>query len=122
LNQYGQLFPLDEHAIVALHSLEPAVMRAQLDVALSEAGIGEERAHLDRVTAALEAPASRAEGDDARIQHLIKMFAVLNTCAINGRVPPDEAHDPINKDLALKARYFALRAHGATARPIQPRG
>jgi hypothetical protein len=120
LNQYGRLFPLDEQAIVALHRVDPAAMRAQLDVALTEAGIGEERAHLNRVKAALDAPASRAEGNDARIRHLINMFAVLNSCAINGGVAPDEAHDPINKNTALKTRYFALRASAATAQDAAP--
>jgi hypothetical protein len=43
---------------------------------------------------------------------LLKMFAVLNTCGRAGCVAPDEAHDPLNKDVALKERYRALRAAG----------
>jgi hypothetical protein len=41
------------------------------------------------------------------------MFAQLNAVGIAGKVEPDEAHDPLNKDRALKARNAQLRGSPA---------
>jgi len=46
---------------------------------------------------------------DERMIHLIDMFADLNECSIKAGPKIDEVHDPINRDLALQDRYFALR-------------
>ena len=53
------------------------------------------------------------DADDARTLHLARMFAVLNHCGVDGRIEPDEAHSPINKDQALRARYADARARYA---------
>jgi hypothetical protein len=37
------------------------------------------------------------------------MFRVLNDVGIASRIEPDEAHDPLNKDVRLKARHGELR-------------
>jgi hypothetical protein len=115
LKERDRLFPLDEQAIVALARLDPGVARQRLGAVLEEAALGEECAFLDRMKAALDGKIERPEGDDARIVHLVEMFAVLNACGIKGDVEPDEAHDPINKDKALKERYAAMRANAARA-------
>jgi hypothetical protein len=110
LKERGELFPLDEEAILALHRLDPGTIRERLGEALAKAGLGDELAVLDRAKAVMDGQVASPRGDDARLDHLTKMFAVLNTCGIKGAVQPDEAHDPINRDVALKARYAALRA------------
>jgi hypothetical protein len=110
LKERGTLFPLDEHAILALQRLEPGAIRERLGDALTAAGLGEECAFLDRMKAAVDGRIEHPTGDDARLAHLASMFAVLNACGIKGAVEPDEAHDPVNKDVALKERYATLRA------------
>jgi hypothetical protein len=113
LKERDKLFPLDEQAILALARLEAHVIRDRLGAALEGAGLAAECAFLDRAKAALDGGVDRPIGDDARIAHLVRMFAVLNSCGINGAVAPDEAHDPINQDKALRQRYAALRAGAA---------
>jgi hypothetical protein len=46
------------------------------------------------------------------MQRLRETFLVLNRRGRDGCVAPDEAHDPLNKDVALKERYRVLRAAG----------
>jgi hypothetical protein len=42
------------------------------------------------------------------------MFSRLNAIAIAGRIGPDEAPTPLNKNHALKSRYSTLRATAIT--------
>jgi hypothetical protein len=116
----GKLFPLDEQAILALQRLEPGAIRDRLGQALAEGGLADECRFLDRMKAILDGSVEHPKGDDARLDHLSKMFAVLNACGIKGGVEPDEAHDPINKDVTLKERYEALRASAARPHEAPP--
>lgn len=114
LRDQGRLFPLDEHEITALQECRPSEIRDSLAAALVQAGLPGEVAWLDRLIA-LHAGTRQPHGrDDARIAHLVRMFGVLNECGIAGAVIPDQAHDPSNKDSALKHRYTTLRADAAT--------
>lgn len=110
LRERDQLFPLDEHEITGLHGLERAQLRAQLVSTLRLAGLADEVPWVERLFALAAEERRAADRDDARIAHLVRMFGVLNTCGIAGSVQPDQAHDPVNKDAALKARYQRLRA------------
>jgi hypothetical protein len=38
------------------------------------------------------------------------MFRVLNDIGIAGDVEPDEAHDPLDKDVRPRSRHHELRA------------
>lgn len=109
LRERDQLFPLDEDAIVELQGLDRAELRTRLASALAEAGLGEEVPWVERLFKLVAEQGSPADGDDARIAHLIRMFAVLNACGIAGSVEPDQAHDPVNRDAVLKERYRQLR-------------
>ncbi|MCB9544836.1 MAG: hypothetical protein H6706_02965 [Myxococcales bacterium] len=109
LQRTDRLFPLDDAAITALLGAPAAEVAAALDGALAQAALEDERPPLRRLVELL-AGAAPAGPDDRRLAHLIAMFRVLNTCGIEGRVAPDEVHDPINQDRALAARYDALRA------------
>jgi hypothetical protein len=116
LKERGELFPLDEEAILALQRLDAGAIRQRLGEALTKASLPDELGLLDRAKAVMDGRVADLRGDDARLDHLVKMFAVLNSCGIKGAVVPDEAHDPINKDVALKQRYAALRAGASKSR------
>lgn len=88
LRDFDRLFPLDEHELVGLHQLDEPALLQRFKEALREAGLGEEVAVVDRM-AALRAGV-KAEGErDGRIQHLMRMFEVLNACGIKGDVQRD---------------------------------
>lgn len=113
LHERGELFPMDEHAIAGLQGLEQAQVRDRLAAALHGAGLDAEVRWIDRLVALAARDRLPVDQDDARIAHLIRMFTVLNACGIAADVQPDEAHDPLNKDEALKQRYLLLRASSA---------
>jgi hypothetical protein len=52
--------------------------------------------------------------DDHKIAHLLEMFSFLNSCGIKGKTNADQAHDPINKDAALRQEYGRLRQESLT--------
>jgi hypothetical protein len=64
---------------------------------------------LERVVA-LTAGTTKHAAKDPRLAHLVDMFALLNDTGIACGTEPDEAHDPVNKDVALKERLRLLRA------------
>jgi len=117
LRERDRLFPLAEQEIVALHRLAPERLVERLTEALEAGALAGEIPVLRRLLALSEGHGEVAEEHDRRLRHLLRMFAVLNTCAIASNVAPDEAHDPINKDRALKDRYAALRE--AARQPVQ---
>ena len=111
--QFDELFPLDEHEMTALGALDQDDVIDALDAALSRAGgrrADEDRYWLARLVSILDEPnlATREQGD-VWIAHLIEMFGFLNSCGIDAQTAPDEAHDPINKDLELRSRYDKRR-------------
>ena len=110
LREHDALFPLDEQAIVELHHLEPDRIRDRMVEALRAANVADGVRWVDRVVTLSDPEVEALDADDRRVKHLVRMFGVLNSCGIADRIPPDEAHDPLNKDLGLKARYASLRA------------
>lgn len=103
LRDQNALFPLPMAEVLALRGQERAAITARLAEALRAADRAEDVEWLER----LHAP---DHGGDPRLAHLIAMFAVLNSAGVACDVAPDEAHDPINKDVALKQRLVQLRA------------
>jgi hypothetical protein len=99
----SQLFPLDEMAIAKPVALEKFLAVAT-DVELAN------EVKLARRALELHAGAAVNDDVDKRLAHLVTMFSVLNACGIRYNTPPDEAHDPINRDVELKKRYAAARA------------
>ncbi len=103
------LFPLDEHQIVGLRRLPDVEVRAALESAFAQAGMPEETAALAKLWA-LRLDGAVADDDEGRrMLHLIEMFNVLNYCGVDSASSADEAHDPINKDEELRARYAEAR-------------
>jgi hypothetical protein len=103
LRDHGSPFPLPVSEVLALCGQDRAVIVERLGDALRGAELADEIAWITRLHTA------RDDGD-ARLTHLLDMFAVLNACGVACQVPADEAHDPINKDEALKQRLARLRA------------
>jgi hypothetical protein len=111
LRDHDRVFVLDERELVALIAKDRADRRTSLLAAIAASGMEREIEPLERLWGLQrgDAPVNRL---DRRMAHLVKMFSVLNTCGRDGCVSPDEAHDPLNKDLSLNERYRALRAGG----------
>jgi hypothetical protein len=109
LDARGSLFPLTEHELVALGSCSEHDASARMRDALNQAGLPDEVHVLDRLLALRAESVAPSGHDDRRIEHLLEMFQVLNSCGIRGNVAEDEAHDPINKNQIIKAGYAALR-------------
>jgi hypothetical protein len=107
-----RLFPLDEHELVGLRDCSDAELRVALKQALSAAGLGEDEQLFDRLWQLKLEHAQATDETDRRICHLLRMFEMLNFCGIDAQTPADHAHDPINKDAALKLRYAEARLAG----------
>lgn len=113
--QTDRLFPLDEQTLFELHKVAEKDVFKQLSTALAEAGLQSEIQWLEKL-ASLRSMSPRQQQTAATenpdindLLHLLNMFAVLNYCGIKHQVVPDEAHDPINRDTALRARYAERR-------------
>ncbi|MGI9001428.1 MAG: hypothetical protein ACR2GH_07145 [Pseudonocardia sp.] len=114
LRERGAVFPLDEHEVGQLCGQAPAVIRNHLIKALKQADLYSEVWWLNRTIELTLAEDRRpTEADDIRLAHLVRMIGVLNSVGIASQTPPDEAHDRVNRDDALKLRYAGLRASAA---------
>ena len=109
LKQRGRVFPVDARTMCEWTELPPAALRAQLCDVLQRAALHAEVLWVDRTLALARGEQRAMDRQEARIEHLVHMFTLLNAVAIAGKIEPDEAHDPLNKDRALKARNAALR-------------
>ena len=109
LEKRDRLFPLDARSVPEWIGLHPTELRRRMVEVLQQADLHGEVRCVD-TTLALATGAQRAvDAEEARIAHLVSMFRVLNDAGIAGDVEPDEAHDPLNKDVRLKARHDELR-------------
>lgn len=109
LQQRGELFPIDENAMFALHTLPRDDIILRFESVLTEAGLSDEWVHVRRSIALHDDPSLAESSDDQDLVHLVFLFEFLNECGINGKVPADQAHDPINRLHDLRKRYAALR-------------
>ncbi len=110
LHERDVLFPIDAQTLADWRELSPVELRDRLRDLLQEAGLHREVLWVDRTLAMATGAQRPMDGDEARIAHLVRMFGVLNAVGIAAQPEPDEAHDPLNKDVALKSRYSELRA------------
>jgi hypothetical protein len=93
--------------------LQPGELRDRMCDILQRADLHAEVIWVDRTLALARGQQRPVDRHEARIAHLVQMFAQLNAVGIAGKVEPDEAHDPLNKDRALKARNAQLRGSPA---------
>lgn len=108
--QRDRLFPLDAASIAEWVGRPHGELRAKLRDLLQEADLHVEVLWVDLALSLAAAHQGPMDREEARVAHLVRMFAVLNAVGIAGQVPPDEAHDPINKNVALKDQVAKLRA------------
>ena len=105
----GRLFPLDEHGMVALREQDDGALRARWKDALTKGGLDHEHALFDRMWRMKFEGEPPGDEVGAGIRHILNIFEMLNFCGVNAQTPFDHAHDPINKDAALKQKYAEAR-------------
>jgi hypothetical protein len=105
----SRLFPIDEHDMVALREKDDSVLRATWKAALTQAGLEQEQELFDRLWGIKFEGEPPSDEVGAGISHILKMFQMLNFCGISAQTPFDHAHDPVNKDEALKTKYAEAR-------------
>jgi hypothetical protein len=121
LSEHGTLFPLDEEQIIGLSKLSEQDVTAQLQQALLAAGLPHEVEVLHRLLQLRSRTVAPLDAHDRRLQHLIDMLTVLNVCGVRGKTPPDQAHDPINRNRLIKQDYAAARRRAAGTEPVTRR-
>ena len=114
----GELFPVDENALLSLIPLTDEEVRDRLEQLLRTAGLDEELALFHRLYA-LKLEGVTPGPADRHLLHAIHMFDVLNACAIRDQTPLDDAHDAIYKNGDLKRRYAEARLAAASLRRAQ---
>lgn len=108
LRDRDRLFPLDARTLSDWSGLSRREIREQLRAVLEEAGLHAEVIWVDRTLALLDGDAP-ADADERRIAHLCRMVGTMNAIAVAAGTVPDGAHDPVNKDSALKERLVAAQ-------------
>jgi hypothetical protein len=109
LEERGKVVPADARTISEWVELEPGELRQRMVEMLERADLHSEVLWVDRTLALVNGTQRPVDKDEARVAHLVRMFTVLNAIAMAGAVEPDEAHDPRNKNGALKAGNALLR-------------
>jgi hypothetical protein len=77
---------------------------------LVTAGLHTEAIWVDRMVALAEGSQTPVDAAEVRLAHVIRMADTASRIAATHNAAPDEAHDPVNKDAAVKARHAALRS------------
>ena len=109
LKNTDRLFPLTNAEIFQLHTLSEPEFLARWEQVLNQAGLGQEIFPLQRMVELRRNRVLAVTKGDRTLLHLITMFEDLNVCGVSDNVRIDQAHDPINKNRALRDRYAALR-------------
>jgi hypothetical protein len=116
LDAYGALFPIDEHEMVEFHRMSQSELMSRLDDALRDTRLAGEMRYIRTMVDLRDHPTvSTSDPDDERLRTLLQTFAVLNSCGARRQTEPDGAHDPIDKDRALKEQYSLFRHKERTA-------
>ena len=110
LRQHDRLFPVDADTMAGWAGLPRSELRGRLRDALMSAGLHVELMWVDRTLALAEGDQQPIDEDERRLAQLVTLLATLSAVGIVGGPEPDQAHDPINKDVRLKTRLAALRA------------
>ncbi len=110
LRQHGRLFPLDAKALDQWYGLDARTLRNRLRTVLAAAGLHTEAIWVDRMIDLADGSQLPVDAAEARLAHVMRMADTASRIAVARDAPPDEAHDPINKDTAVKTRHAALRA------------
>ncbi|MGI5130718.1 hypothetical protein ACQEVB_28200 [Pseudonocardia sp. CA-107938] len=112
LRDRGRLLPVDAYTLSSWHDVPLRELSARLRGMLEEAGLHAEVIWVERTIAFSTGDADPINPSEARLAHLCRMLGTMNRIAIAAGVQPDQAHDMINKDVALKARLAELQSAG----------
>lgn len=110
LRDRDELFPVDAHTLSGWIGLPNEELRSRLHLLLEAAGLHAEVVWADRTLDLTTGAQQPIDAEEARIAHLVVMIGQLNRVGVAHGIEPDEAHDPVNKDTALRARCAELRA------------
>jgi hypothetical protein len=110
LRDRDKLFPLDARTLAGWLDLTPRELERRLHGVLHEAGLHSEALWVDRTLALAAGRQQPMDRVEARLAHLVGMLGTINRIAVESRVEPDEAQNPVNKNTLVKARYAKLRA------------
>ncbi|MDT7700693.1 MAG: hypothetical protein QOJ30_3018 [Pseudonocardiales bacterium] len=110
LRDKGRLFPLDARTLEDWLHLEPRQLEDRLRAVLHEAGLHAESMWVDRTLALASGDQQPVDGTEARLAHMVRMLGTMNRIAIESGCVPDQAQNPVNKNLVVKARHTELRA------------
>lgn len=110
LRDRGALFPVDALTLSTWIDLPAEELRGRLHLLLEAAGLHAEVLWVDRTLDLTTCAQQPIDAEEARIAHLVVMIGQLNRVGIAHGIEPDEAHDPVNKDTALRTRCAELRA------------
>jgi alkylhydroperoxidase family enzyme len=113
LRDRGQLFPLDARTLGGWLHLPPRELSERLREVLRQAGLHTEALWVDRTLGLVTGDQQPIDAAEARLAHLVRMVGMMNRLANDAGVEPDQAHDPINKNRAVKRRHEELRAVAA---------
>jgi hypothetical protein len=114
LRDHGRLFPMNVGLLDDWLGIDPRVLRRRLHAVLVEAGLHAETIWADRIIALADGDQQPVDATEARIAKLMRMVTTMNVIANAADATPQEAHDPVNKNAAVKARHAALRAASST--------
>ncbi|WP_232665353.1 hypothetical protein [Pseudonocardia sp. TRM90224] len=109
LQQRDRVLPVGPRTIVSWIGVPATELRENMHRLLQEADLHIEVLWIDRTLAMARGEQRAMDREEARIAHLVRMFNVLNTVGIAGKVEPDQAHDPLNKDVALTNLHMRMR-------------
>lgn len=110
LRDRDELFPLDARTLDGWIGLDARTVRNRLRAVLEEAGLHAEALWVERIIALTEGVQEPVDAAEARIAHIVQMVRTMNGIANAAEMPLDRgAHDPVNKNVAIKTRHRALR-------------
>jgi hypothetical protein len=113
LRDRGRLFPVDACTLSAWRDLPRRELSLRLREVLQEAALHAEVIWVESALALVAGDCVPIDATESRIEHLCRMVSTMNRIAIEAGVQPDQAHDAVNKDVALKARLAELQSAGS---------
>jgi hypothetical protein len=110
LRERGRLFPVDACTLSGWRDVTRRELSLRLRGVLEEAALHAEVVWVESTLALVSGDSVPIDATERRIEHLCRMVSTMNRIAIEAGVQPDQAHDTVNKDVALKARLAELQS------------
>lgn len=104
-----ELFPIDEHDMTEFSAKNSDQIIKDLEDAYNLTGLFQEKQDLHRMIELKDHSEMVKDDNDNKIDHMVNVFAFLNSCGIEKKTKRDHASDPINKNTALYKEYQKAR-------------